>query len=131
MNEILDQLREQFAAFGPNLLAGLAVLVLGWIVALIASFLVRKLLGKTSLDNKLAAWISGPDAKKPIPIEDWAGKTVFYVVMLLVLIAFFTTIKLTVITEPLNALFDPLLAYLPRLIGPVCLGSSPGCWPRY
>ena len=122
MNEILDQLREQFAAFGPNLLAGLAVLVLGWIVALIASFLVRKLLGKTSLDNKLAAWIGGPDAKKPIPIEDWAGKTVFYVVMLLVLIAFFTTIKLTVITEPLNALIDPLLAYLPRLIGAGVLG---------
>jgi hypothetical protein len=41
MTEMLEQWKEQFVAFGPNLLAGLAVLVLGWLVALIASYLVR------------------------------------------------------------------------------------------
>jgi Conserved TM helix len=117
MNEIIGQLKEQFVVFGPNLLAGLAVLVLGWLVALVVSFLVRELLGKTSLDNKLAAWISGPDTTKPIPIEEWVGRGVFYLIMLFVLIAFFTTIKLTVITEPLNALVQPVIGYLPRLIG--------------
>jgi hypothetical protein len=117
MNEMLEQLRQQFAAFGPNLLAGLAVLVLGWLVAIFAAFIVRKLLGKTSVDNRIAAWITGPDRKTPVPIERWAGKAVFFLVMLVVLIAFFTTIRLTVVTEPLNNLVQPLLAYLPRLIG--------------
>jgi hypothetical protein len=117
MNEMLQQLREQFAAFGPNLLAGLAVLVLGWIVALVASFLVRKLLSKTSLDNKLARWMSGPDAKAPVPVEAWAGKVVFCIIMLIFLIAFFATVRLNVVTEPLNSMVQPFLAYLPRLIG--------------
>lgn len=117
MNEMLQQLREQFAVFGPNLLVGLAVLVLGWLVALAASFVVRKLLSRTTVDNKIAQWMGGSDGKKPVPVEAWVGKAVFYLLMLIVLIAFFTTIKLSVVSEPLNALVQPLLAYLPRLIG--------------
>lgn len=121
MNEMIEQLREQFIAFGPKLLAGLAVLVLGWLVALVASFAVRKLLSKTSVDNKIATWVGGPDAKTAVPIEAWVGKAVFYLIMILVLIAFFATIKLTVITEPLNALVQPFIAYLPKLIGALLL----------
>jgi hypothetical protein len=41
--------------------------------------------------------------------------------MLIVLVAFFSTIKLTMVTEPLNALLEPFLAYLPRLIGAAVL----------
>ena len=117
MNEMIEQLRQQFTAFGPNLLAGLAVLVLGWLVALLAAFGVRKLLGKTSADNKIAQWMSGPGTKTPVPIEQWVGKAVFWLLMLIVLIAFFSTIKLPMVTEPLNALLQPFLAYVPRLIG--------------
>lgn len=121
MNEMIEQLREQFAVFGPYLLAGLAVLVLGWFVALVVSYGVRKLLGKTSVDNKIAAWMSGPDSKAPVKVEQWAGKGVFYLIMLIVLIAFFSTIKLTIVSEPLNSLLQPILDYLPRLIGAAVL----------
>jgi hypothetical protein len=117
MEEMIRQLNEQFAAFGPNVLAGLAVLVLGWLVALAASFLTRKLLGKTSVDNRIAEWMSEPGSKSPLQVEAWAGKAVFYLIMGLVLVAFFSTIKLTVVTDPLNALVKPFVAYLPRLIG--------------
>lgn len=118
---MIEQLTKQFAAFGPNLLAGLAVLVLGWFVALVAAYLVRKLLSRTSVDNRLAKWMSGPEAKTPVQIEQWVGKTVFYLIMLIVLIAFFSTIKLTIVSEPLNALVQPILAYLPRLVGATIL----------
>jgi len=121
MNEMIDQLAKQFVAFGPNLLAGLAVLVLGWFVALIASYGVRKLLSKTSVDNKIAEWVSGPDTKAAVQIERWVSRAVFYLIMLIVLIAFFSTIKLTIVSEPLNALVEPILAYLPRLIGATVL----------
>jgi mechanosensitive ion channel-like protein len=121
MNEMIEQLTKQFAAFGPSLLAGLAELVLGWFVALIASYVVRKLLSKTSVDNKLAQWLSGPETKTPVQIEQWAGKAVFYLIMLVVLIAFFSTIKLTIVDQPLDSLVQPILAYLPRLVGATVL----------
>ena len=117
MNEMLEQLKQQLVAFGPNLFAGLAVLVLGWLVAILASLLVRKILVRTSVDNKFAEWMKGPDSRSAVPIEQWAGKAVFYFIMLFVLIAFFATIKLTVVTEPLNALVEPFMAYLPKLVG--------------
>ena len=117
MNEVFEQLKQQFVAFGPNLFAGLAVLVLGWLVAILASLLVRKVLVRTSVDNKFAEWMKGPDSRSAVPIEQWAGKAVFYFIMLFVLIAFFATIKLTVVTEPLNALVEPFMAYLPKLVG--------------
>ena len=63
MNEMIEQLKQQFTAFGPNLLAGLAVLVLGWLVALLAGLLVRKILSRTAVDNKIAQWMSGPDTE--------------------------------------------------------------------
>jgi hypothetical protein len=117
MNEVLEQLRQQFAAYGPNLLAGLAVLVVGWLLAVVLSTVVRKLMGKVSIDNKIAQWMAGPDAKGPVPVEQWIGQAVFYVVMLLVLIAFLQTVKLTLVTESLNSVLQPVLAYLPRLVG--------------
>ena len=117
MKAILEQLNQQFAAFGPNLLAGVAVLVLGWLVAVVASFIVRKLLGRISLDNKIAQWMAGPEAKSGLPIETWGGRAAFYVVMLFVLIAFFHTLKLTLVTEPLKGLLDVFMAYVPKLVG--------------
>ena len=117
MSEIIEQLKMQLAAFGPNLLAGIAILVIGWLIALLASYLTRKCLEKTTLDNRIAQWMAGPGEQTQIPIERWAGKAIFYFFMLFVLIAFFTTVKLHVITDPLNALLRPLLDYLPHLVG--------------
>jgi hypothetical protein len=117
MNDVLQQLRDQVAGFGPNLLAGVAVLVVGWLVALLAAFLTRKALSKVSLDNKIARWVAGPERKTDVPIELWAGRAVFYLIMLVVAIAFMQTVKLTTVSEPLNVLLQPLLSYLPHLLG--------------
>jgi hypothetical protein len=117
MNELIVQLKQQFAVYGPNLLAGLAVLVVGWLVAVLASFIVRKVLGKVSIDNKIAQSIAGPEAKKRVPIEHWAGTAVFCLIMLFVVIGFLQTIKLTTVSGPLNSLLEPVMTYLPRALG--------------
>ncbi|HOW67196.1 MAG TPA: mechanosensitive ion channel [Candidatus Paceibacterota bacterium] len=117
MNAILEQLKQQFAGFGPNLLGGLAVLVIGWFVALLASFAVRKILGKLTLDNKIAQWMGGPGAKSDLPTEKWGANAVFCLVMLFVLIAFFQTLKLTLVTDPLKGLLDAFMGYVPKLVG--------------
>jgi hypothetical protein len=70
-----------------------------------------------SLDNKVADWMAGPERKTSVPIELWAGRAVFYLIMLVVAIAFVQTVKLPSVSEPLNALLQPLFGYLPRLLG--------------
>jgi hypothetical protein len=117
MSELWVQLKQQFAVYGPTLLAGLAVLVVGWLFAVLASFIVRKVLGKMSIDNKIAQWVAGPEAKRQVPIERWAGMVVFCLVLLFVVIGFLQTVKLTTVSGPLNAVLEPVMGYLPRAIG--------------
>lgn len=117
MSELLVQLKQQFAVYGPTLLAGLAVLVLGWLFAVLVSYIVRKVLGKMSIDNKIAQWVAGPEAKRQIPIERWAGAVVFWLILLFVVIGFLQTVKLTTVSGPLNSVLEPVMAYLPRAIG--------------
>lgn len=116
MNEIIDQLKEAVSQFSPNLLGALLVLVAGWFVALLAAALTRRLLHRTQFDNRLAQWIAGKDAPPNLPVEVWAGRGVFYAIMLLVLVGFFQTLKLPVVSDPLNQIFTSLAGYLPRLL---------------
>jgi hypothetical protein len=49
-------------------------------------------------------------------LEEWASKSVYYLLLLFVLVAFFQALKLTLITEPLNQLLNQLFDYAPKLL---------------
>ena len=116
MNQIIEQLKEAVTQFSPNLLGALLVLVVGWIIALLAAALTRRLLHRTQFDNKLAQWVAGKEAPPDLPVKPWAGRVVFYVIMLLVLVAFFHALKLPVLSDPLNLVVTSIIGYLPRVL---------------
>jgi hypothetical protein len=116
MNEIMEQIKQALGQFSPNLFAALLVLVVGWIVALIIAAITRRVLRRTQFDNRLAQWIAGKEASPNLPVEVWVGKAVFYVLMLLVLGAFFYTLKLPVLSDPLNLIVTNISVYLPRVL---------------
>jgi len=89
--------------------------VVGWIVAVFAAGVARKVLGSTSIDNKVANWMAEPGGK-PVPVEEWGSRLVFYVIMLLVLVAFFQALHLTVVTEPLNNLVKSFVGAVPSIL---------------
>ena len=115
LQSVLKQLTEMAGAYLPNLLGALGILVVGWLVAKILAALVRGALRRSTLDNRLAQWMRG-DQGEQLQIERLAGKTVFYLVMLFVLVAFFQALELTIITEPLNALLIQVTEFAPRLL---------------
>jgi hypothetical protein len=105
----------------PDLLFALAILVVGWLAAQLVSMLVRGALRRTTLDNRLATWLVGAERAGQLDIERIVGKTVFYLIMLFVLVAFFQAIGLTLVTEPLNSALNELSAFAPRLLGAALL----------
>lgn len=117
MQIIFDEITRLVGAYVPNLVGALAILVIGWLVALILSAVVRRVFRRTTLDNRLARWIGGEEVAKPVEAERWIGKGVFYLIMLFVLVAFFQTLGLTLLTEPLNQLLVQAFQYAPRLLG--------------
>lgn len=114
---MLQQIGQLLGGSIPNIVAALAILIVGWLFALLVSSLVRAGLRRTGLDNRLAQWIAGGERAEEMKTEQWIGKGVFYLIMLFVLIAFFETLGLTLITQPLNRLLTQVFEYAPRLFG--------------
>lgn len=103
-----------------NLLAAIAILVVGFIIAKIVASLVQGLLKRTQFDNKLAEWISG-DRQATVPIENWVSGIVFWVIMIFVVVAFLERLDLTVVSQPLNNFLSEILGFLPRIGSAVLL----------
>ncbi len=119
LKPMLDNISGQVGNSLPGILSAIAVLVIGWIVAKIVSFIVGKGLRKSGLGDRISRLISSDgkvDASKVV------AKLVFYLLMLFVFIAFFNALKLPVVSEPLNAFLEQIFAYAPRILSAAGLG---------
>lgn len=121
MQGTFDQIATIVRTWVPNVLTALAILIVGWLVALIISAAVRAILSRTRLDDRLAGAISGDGASRSLQTERWVASAVFWLIMVFVLIAFFQALSLTVITTPLNSMLDQFFAFLPNMFGALML----------
>lgn len=121
MIQDLQTLIDPVISYLPNLLAAIAILVVGWLVAVLLASIVRAALKRTTIDNRIAEFVAGKEKGRAIDVENAVGKIVFYMAMLFVLVAFFQALGLTLITEPLNAFLNRFLAFAPQLLGATLL----------
>ncbi len=117
MGNIMTDITQMIGKYVPNLLGAIAILVIGWIVASLIARVVKSLLKKTDIDNKIAKKLNAGEDAKPFRLEHSVSRGVFWFLMLFVLVAFFQALQLTIITEPLNNLLDQVLGYLPQVLG--------------
>jgi Conserved TM helix len=104
-----------------TLVKAILILIVGWIVAIVARGITRKLLGQTQVDNQIAGWIGGRREGESLPIEKWAGDLVYWLIFLFVIVAFLNTLQLQAVSEPLNALLARITSFLPQLLGAAIL----------
>jgi hypothetical protein len=117
----MEQLRT-FAADGlPRLLTSIAILVVGWIVALALGAILRAALRRTHVDEKIARAVLGEERAAHIDTARWVGKVVYYVALVFVFLLFFQSLHLTAATVPISAFLDSIFAFLPRLLGAVAI----------
>ena len=114
---VATQMTDLVGGYLPNAIAALVVLILGWIAALVIAAVVRAALRKLGVDRRLYGSAVPAEGKVERPeISRRVGKGVFYLIMLFVLVAFFQTLGLTAVTEPLTAFLNQVFEYAPRLI---------------
>lgn len=83
---MMENLRTMFEGLvgdmGPylvNLGLALAVLVVGWLLALIISKLIVAALRRTTIDNRIASWVRGGDDAAEAPeVEPVIGRIIFW-----------------------------------------------------
>jgi hypothetical protein len=98
---------------------GLVVLVVGWLLSLFFAWLTRKLLGGLKVDQRMA---KQTDSDKPqISVEDIGGKIVYYLGLLITVVAVFYVLNLLVVANSLNIILEGIMAVIPNLLGAAVL----------
>ncbi len=121
LNQIIQQIGQAIGAYLPNLLGALAILIVGWLIALVVAAVVRGALRRTNIDDRLARRLVGQEVARGIDVAQWVAKVAYYVILLIVLVAFFQALGLTIVTQPLNQLLNQLFQAIPRLLGAAVL----------
>ena len=86
-----------------------------FIVALIVSSLIGKALRRTALDEKIARLAVGEERARSIDSNRWITRTIYYILLFFVIVAFFETLGLTLVAQPLNEMLTVVFAYIPKL----------------
>ncbi|MEL6459314.1 MAG: mechanosensitive ion channel [Cyanobacteria bacterium J06621_15] len=98
----------------PSLLGAVAILFIGWLVAYIAKAIVQGLLSRTNIDNRIASGLTGSDS---VQVEKFIGSLVFWVILLITIVAVLDTLNLQVASQPLNSFLNQIGEFLPKLLG--------------
>ena len=119
-------MQEFFDSLGPigntilTVLAALGILIIGYIIARIIANVVRNLLGRTNLDNRLAKAVNAPTLD--FSVEEIVGRAVFWIIMLFTLVAALQRVNLPAAATPIQALLNKITTvYLPNIGGAVLL----------
>lgn len=116
--DYLQRLSAQIIAFLPSVLAALAILLVGLLIAAIASAIVRGILNRTNIDNKIAAGLTGRADTRELPqVENFISSIVFWIIVLLTIVAVLQALNLQAVSQPLNTFLNQVIGYIPRLIG--------------
>ncbi len=109
---------QQLIAFIPNLLAAVAILLIGLIVAFVAKAIIKGLLNRTSIDNRIAASVMGRSDRGDLPkVEELIGSIAFWIVILFTVVAVLQTLQLEVVSRPLGTFLNQVTGFLPKLLG--------------
>jgi hypothetical protein len=116
MDQITEFFNSTIGASLADLGIALLILLIGYIIARIVAGVVRRLLKRTNLDNRIEDALTEPGETKKFEVEDVIAKVVFWLLMIFVFVAFFNRLGLSGIAAPLSAFLDNVTTeYLPRL----------------
>jgi len=110
--EYLEQMWFEYGTMVINFAVALIILVAFYIAAAVARALVRRLLARTGLDNKLVATVG---LSEDFPVEKLASGTVFWLVLIYGFLTFLDKLNLETVAQPVNSFLTEIFAYLPKL----------------
>ncbi|WP_166636896.1 mechanosensitive ion channel [Cognatilysobacter terrigena] len=104
-------LQNSLGVYLPSVLGGIAILLVGWIIALVAAAATRRGLAAMGTNQRV-----GAHTQSRVDFERIAGRVVFWAIMLLALIGMFSVLRVQGVSGPLSTLATTVMLYLPRLL---------------
>src|SRR3546814_1904746 len=97
-------LQASLVTYLPTILCALALLLIGWIIALVASGLTRKGLAKLRANERLA-----PQTKSGTDFQRLGGRIVFWIIFLVALVGALGILRIDGVTGPLSGMLNTLV----------------------
>ena len=113
---IINSLQQSLGTHLPMVLGAVAILAVGWLVAVLVRAGTRRGLSSLKVNEHLSTAID-----RKIDIASMAASGIFWVVILFTLIAVFNALNLQNATGPFSALVTQITSYIPKLIAGVVL----------
>ena len=93
------------------ILAAVAILLIGWVIALVIAAAVKKVLSKLGTNQKL----SGATGHRS-NIENIVSRIVFWIVLLIAVIGALNALNLTSVSGPFSSMIQQFLLFIPQLL---------------
>lgn len=113
---LAERLQDTLSGQVPAIIGALLLLLVGWIVALMAAALSRKILTTVELNDRVRR-STGIDAN----LEAIVARIAFWFIFLIALIASFNLLSLFNVSAPLSNMLGEVMTYLPRLVSGLVL----------
>jgi hypothetical protein len=110
MAKLIESLQATLGESLPGIVGALAILVVGWLVAIIIRAVIRRALGLLNVNERIRSGTGGR-----MDVESGVASGVYYVLLILVFLAFFDALQLDLVSKPLQALVGNVFDYVPRL----------------
>jgi hypothetical protein len=124
VENMIKQTSGTVGTFLPSLIGAVVTLFIGWIVAFVVSSVVRTLLKRTDLDNRLGNMVTGGSGtRSTMNTEKLVGDVVFWLIFLFAVLAFLNALNLTVVAQPLNNVLNQILVFVPKLASAAALAA--------
>jgi len=113
MNEVLTEMENTIATVGPKLLGAIAVMVIGWLIAKLVAWGIKKAVDSLSIAKtvNVSSGVGAPTLGENL------GKAVYWVVILIALTSALGLLGMESTIAPLTNMVDLFLAFLPNLVG--------------
>jgi hypothetical protein len=119
VQEGATQLRQEL----PALAQALAILLIGWALAVVLARATRRVLERAGFDARAAGALGLRADGQPRPVSRWLGQLVFYTVLLFTLAAFFEQAGIHFLSAPLQSATAQILALLPGVVTALLLAT--------
>ena len=110
MTNFMEALQHTLGASLPTIGGAIAILIVGWLVAVAVRAGVRHALRFARLNDRIRT-----NADRDVDVERGVATATYYVLLLLVWVAFFDTLNLRLVSGPLQGIVGQVFEYLPRL----------------
>lgn len=99
------------------IISAVAILIIGWIVALLVAAAAKKVLEKVGMNQKLAS-ATGHISD----LEKIIAKVLFWLIMIMAVIGALNVLNLTSVSGPFSNMIQQFLLFVPKLLAAVAIG---------